>query len=1158
MERIGSTTEQTVHSRTGLRSFLVLTAALASAIPLAVGPAAAVPPGSGQPATGRPQPRLSDPLTVRTVTLITGDVLQVSGESPQRVTFTRTPGREHITFATRTVRGHLQVTPSDAVPLISAGTVDPALFDVTSLLKFGYDDRRQTLPIIVSSAARAGVDPAAVRAKVAAAHAELTRTLPTIQGYAVQQNRAHAVDHWKSLTGAGTGARAGIRMLSAGIGKIWLDAVQQPTLDVSVPQVGAPSAWQAGYDGAGVPVGVADSGIDDTHPDLAGTVLEAQNFTSEPDLLDHTGHGTHVASTIAGSGAASQGRFKGVAPGTKLFSAKVCTDSGCPNSAIIAGMTWLAQTKHAKIVNLSLGGPDTPGIDPVEDAVSTLTEKYGTLFVIASGNEGYTDLWSTVATPGTAADALTVGAVTKSDQAISFSGRGPRPGDFSIKPDITAPGVDITAAKGRDGYKGTPSADGLYATMSGTSMATPHVVGAAAIVAQQHPTWSPAQLKAGLMGSAKASPALNVFQQGAGRVDVGRAITQAVTTTPASLSFGRLTWPHADDESIARTLTYHNPTTAALTLSLALNTKDETGKPTASGLFALSTATLSVPAGGAASVVVTADGRKAGSEGHAGGELTATTGSGVVVQTPLGIDVEVESYDVDIVYTTRSGQPAGIYTSFLAEASAAGDNVSLYDADGTVQLRLPKGKYILDAIIHGDEGASLLAVPQLLVDHDQTVVMDARTAKPNAVTVAKPGYTSMFGGVAFSQPDANDYQSGVYGSDLTRIFTAQIGPTDTVPGFVSNISGQWAKPDAQGSLINTPDTYGLSYYTKGRLRTGFSRTLTERNTATVHSDLAAEALGAQGALALYGSPVGVPTVASGGASLQYDLPRTATAHVNTDSGVLWRWELTQGIPELDDPLTLTALTRHESGLTAYRSGRSYREPWNTGVFGPGLHTDVSQQSRVGDTLIIGAPLFADGAGRVGASRGPAVTTLSRDGVTLTSADAVFGVFTVPADPGRYTVTTRAARPAPFTLSTRSTRTWSFNSAHVDETAYHPLPLSVVRFTPVLDRTNTAVPARTNAAVPARTNTAVPAPMLRIPVSVQRVADSGAGPVQSLTVAVSVDDGKIWTSLPVLRSGDNGVVQLKRPAGTGFVSLKAELTDTAGNTCAETIVRAFRF
>jgi subtilisin family serine protease len=118
--------------------------------------------------------------------------------------------------------------------------------------------------------------------------------------------------------------------------------------------------------------------------------------------------------------------------------------------------------------------------------------------------------------------------------------------------------VDIVAARGKDSWIGAPAGpDGKYMTLSGTSMATPHVAGSAAILAADHPDWKSAQLKAALMGAAKPIPAIGVYAQGAGRVDIARAVRQTVTTSPASVSFGLQRWPHSDDTVIARNVTYH-------------------------------------------------------------------------------------------------------------------------------------------------------------------------------------------------------------------------------------------------------------------------------------------------------------------------------------------------------------------------------------------------------------------------------------------------------------------------------------------------------------------------------------------------------------------------------------------------------------------------
>ena len=152
------------------------------------------------------------------------------------------------------------------------------------------------------------------------------------------------------------------------------------------------------------------------------------------------------------------------------------------DSSIIAGMEWAAHS-GAKVVSMSLGGDPTDGTDPMSQAVNDLTAETGALFVVAAGNAGAA---RTVGSPGAAASALTVGAVDRDDNLAEFSSRGPRLGDNGLKPEITAPGVGIVAARAAGTTMGTP-VDDAYTTASGTSMATPHVAGAAAILAQEHP-----------------------------------------------------------------------------------------------------------------------------------------------------------------------------------------------------------------------------------------------------------------------------------------------------------------------------------------------------------------------------------------------------------------------------------------------------------------------------------------------------------------------------------------------------------------------------------------------------------------------------------------------------------------------------------------------
>ncbi|WP_436757695.1 S8 family serine peptidase [Streptosporangium sp. V21-05] len=195
-----------------------------------------------------------------------------------------------------------------------------------------------------------------------------------------------------------------------------------------MPRTGAPAAWARGLDGTGVKVAVLDSGIDDTHPDLAGKIAGRSNFVPDYEGDDDlNGHGTHVASTLAGTGAATGGRYRGVAPGATLLDGKVCFDYGgdglCPESSILEGMQW-AVASGAKVVNLSLGAPDAPGVDPLEAAVDGLTDRYDALFAVAAGNRG---LARTIGSPASADAALAVGAVTKTGEVDSYVQQGPAP-----------------------------------------------------------------------------------------------------------------------------------------------------------------------------------------------------------------------------------------------------------------------------------------------------------------------------------------------------------------------------------------------------------------------------------------------------------------------------------------------------------------------------------------------------------------------------------------------------------------------------------------------------------------------------------------------------------------------------------------------------------
>ena len=154
-----------------------------------------------------------------------------------------------------------------------------------------------------------------------------------------------------------TGSPQALRELEKSplVDRIWEDLPVHTLLDVSAPKIHAPQLWNLGFDGRGIKVAVVDTGIDRTHPDFEDRVIAVRDFTnSSPDALDGNGHGTHVASTIAGSGSASGGRYIGVAPEALLLAAKVLKDNGSGmTSGVMAGVDWAVQ-QGAQVINLSL------------------------------------------------------------------------------------------------------------------------------------------------------------------------------------------------------------------------------------------------------------------------------------------------------------------------------------------------------------------------------------------------------------------------------------------------------------------------------------------------------------------------------------------------------------------------------------------------------------------------------------------------------------------------------------------------------------------------------------------------------------------------------------------------------------------------------------
>jgi subtilisin family serine protease len=695
---------------------------------------AAVAPATTPVSTASRSIPASRPGGPRTVTLITGDKVTatVTAEGYTTATVQRPnggPAGAHI----MTVGKDTYVYPDSALPYLASGVLDEHLFNVTELLADDYDDAHSDhLPLIVSY-----TDAAARSRQATPEGARRTLTLSSIQGAALSQDRARAADFWTSLTGVPAGSRSSApAALSGGIAKVWLDGKAKATLSDTTAQIGAPEVWQGGDTGQGVDVAVLDTGIDAAHPDFGGRIKTTASFVPGQDVTDRHGHGTHVASTIAGTGAASAGKEKGVAPGADLHIGKVLNDDGMGlDSWIVAGMEWAARDQHAKVVSMSLGSGPTDGTDPLSTAVNELSAETGALFVIAAGNSG-PDPYS-VSAPGAADAALTVGAVDGADRLATFSSRGPRMGDSNLKPDLTAPGVGVLAARSQYAPEGT----GSYQTMSGTSMATPHVAGAAALLARTHPDWSGRQLKDALVSTTKTTVQYSPYSGGSGRLDVAAAVKSTVFATGSA--FAAAHWPYTPGQTVQKDITYTNTGSEPITLDLALKTP---GLP--AGLFTLTAPQVIVPAHGTATAGVLSHLDTAADDAGYSAVLTATGPDGVLrTHTPIGVNKQSQRVKLSVAAKDRRGSAL---PGMLIVKDVARDTVpKVYSVDTSGRLELSVQPSTYAAWMYADVpgldsphslARAVISEPEVIVDRDRTLTFDASTLRK--VSAATPQLTS--------------------------------------------------------------------------------------------------------------------------------------------------------------------------------------------------------------------------------------------------------------------------------------------------------------------------------------------------------------------------------------------------------------------------------
>lgn len=424
---------------------------------------------------------------------------------------------------------------------------------------------------------------------------------------------------------------AEIRQMSE-VEAVYPDQMRYKCDGYGIGQIGAPAVWQQiGATGRGVVIAVVDTGIHYRHPDLGAgfgpdkKVAGGYDFVNkDTDPDDDNGHGTHVAGI-----AAANGQTKGVAPDATLLAVKVLDARGAGmDSDIIAGIDW-AVANGADIINLSLGGAGTPD-DAISQSVDRASEA-GVLVVAAAGNSGN---YESVGSPAAARTALAVGADDQNSQIAVFSSRGPAMNTFQIKPELVAPGAGIVSTVP---FAGTEISHPTgYAALNGTSMASPHAAGAAALLLQQHPDWAPARTKLALVAGA-VDIGQNVMTQGSGELDVFTSATLPVLCTEGELHLGwdDLRYPTFTSN---QSLTYTNVGAAPVELTLTTRCATPPGMQ-----VAVAPATLSLQPGESrtATFTVNVDNQVTPNAPAAPftyeGWVVATLSSGQVLQRPFAL-----------------------------------------------------------------------------------------------------------------------------------------------------------------------------------------------------------------------------------------------------------------------------------------------------------------------------------------------------------------------------------------------------------------------------------------------------------------------------------------------------------------------------------------
>ncbi|HEV8307572.1 MAG TPA: S8 family serine peptidase [Methylomirabilota bacterium] len=636
--------------------------------------------------------------------------------------------------------------------LAQAGSLAPALeaqllgLPPGGTLPVIVEMRDQADPAAAVATVAPGVSKARGHAVVAALQAMSARTQGPIRAFLAQEQAIGTVQRitplWVFNGLAVTAAEPVIRRLAArpDVREVRPDAPiplpPPPLVSGAVPFVGlsewniqqirAPETWALNplYDGTGAVVGSFDTGVDGTHPDLASryrgndAISWYDPYGQHASPTDFDVHGTHTTGTAVGGDAG--GTHIGVAPGAKWIAAKGWDDSGVAStSAFHQIFQWFLApggdpANAPDVVNNSWGVANSGCVKEFLPDVKAWRAA-GIFPSFAAGNNG--PFARSVRSPGNYPEAFAVGATDMFDTIASFSGRGPSPCDRSIKPDVSAPGDGITSA--------VPG--GYYDTFSGTSMATPHLTGAVAVLRSIDPALTVDQLESALMqGAVDLGSAGPDNSYGSGRLDLfmsaqfvmggpDRPVVTIAATTPTASEAGSIPGIF--------TVTRTGPTSSALTVHYSA-----AGTATPGSDYTSLSGSVTIPAGSATATIAVVPVDDALIEADETVIVTLAVDAAYIVGKPGSATVTVASDDAN---------PVPGLTSLAPSSALAGD--------GALTLTIYGGGFIPSSVARwngSSRATTFVSDSQLQAAIAQGDLATAGTVQVTVVNPAPGGGTS--------------------------------------------------------------------------------------------------------------------------------------------------------------------------------------------------------------------------------------------------------------------------------------------------------------------------------------------------------------------------------------------------------------------------------